>query len=145
MTAPTSSATTTAGLREAEVFSRYLVGREASPALCERYLRAISVLNANPCDAGDAWALGMAIRWPWTIGPLDAACALRHPGWALRRRLVLLSAILEASTAHTDDYMPQRRGVGSVIAVCVVEGVAAVVNLAMGMLLLASAPREARA
>ena len=132
-------------MREAELFSRYLVGAAASPALCERYLRALRVLDLTPGDAADAWALERALRWPWAIGPLDAACALRRPGWALRRRLVLMSAILEASTAHTQEYMAQQRGAISVIAVCVVEGVAGVVNLAIGMVLLARAPRGATA
>ncbi|MFA6045831.1 MAG: hypothetical protein WC718_12680 [Phycisphaerales bacterium] len=127
--------------REAERFSRYLVGVVASPALCERYAAGVAELGLFPSGRADAWALSLAQRRDWTIGPLDAACAILHSGWALRRRLILLSAVLEASPAHADDYIPQPRGTLSVLAVCVVEGVAGVVNLLLGLVLLLLAPK----
>lgn len=127
--------------REAERFSRYLVGEAASPALCARYALGVAKLGLYPTGKADAWALSLAQRRGWTIGPLDAACAMLHADWALRRRLILLSAVLEASPAHAEAYLAPARGTLSVLALCVVEGVLGVYNLLLGLILLAIAPK----
>ena len=46
------------------------------------------------------------VRSPWTIGPLDAGLALADPDSAVRFRLCLMLAVLEASPAHCRRFLP---------------------------------------
>lgn len=84
---------------EAILFSRYLVGREPDEALVDRYCRASEALFAG--RAGDA-TLDFARRHPWSIPMLDAADGIRGGDSLLRKKLLVMTAILETTPTLVD-------------------------------------------
>jgi hypothetical protein len=92
--------------REAERFSRYLIGEPPGPEEAERYRRAVEARGAVPGRERDRRLLGWMARHPWMIGPLDAGLALADPESVVRFRLCLMLAVLEASPAHCRRFLP---------------------------------------
>jgi hypothetical protein len=82
--------------RECRTFTRYLVGHDASPYVVAKYCDAHSSLafRADPVDQ----RLITVARWhPVTTFLTDAYARFFAPYGALRKKLVLLLAILETS------------------------------------------------
>lgn len=48
-------------------------------------------------------------RHPWSLGPFDAAFALCRPGAALRQKLFVMTAVLEARPQYCDRFVPVDR------------------------------------
>jgi len=116
---------------EAASFGRYLLGREIDAASCDLYRTAARALAYGSADRITRFAL----RNPWSIAPLDGALALVQPDAPLRKKLLLMAAILETRPDYCDDFLPRDRSVRDAIAVA--AGVArAGVLAAFGMLLL---------
>lgn len=102
---------------EGAVFGRYLTGRPTPAELVERYAEAGRMLFETPIPAADAAVLAFATRHPWSVAPLDAAAGLLRPGGTLRSRILVMAAILEASPAFADQFLPRNSGlVGLVLA-----------------------------
>jgi hypothetical protein len=126
---------------EGRIFGRYLVGRDPSPAHVERYAAASRTHFPEPLAPRDAAVLAWVRRHPWSIGPLDAACGLAQPGGALRNRVLLMAAVLEASPEFADDFLPHHLGPLALAARVGIAGVVAVANALGGLLLLKLAVR----
>lgn len=98
---------------EARELARYVAARplqgEALAAVVDRYVRAHAHLNLKPAPGLDAAITRAALRRRALLGPLDAACALRLPGGTLRRKLVLMSALVETLPGHARDFIPPAR------------------------------------
>lgn len=126
---------------EAEIFSRYLVGRAAPAALVERYRdagRAIWAAGAAPAEES---VVAFVRRHPWAVGPLDAATSLLHPGGYLRSKILTMAAILEASPAFADEFLPRSVSGARLAWQVVAGGAAASLQALAGMLLLPLARR----
>lgn len=96
-----------ASAREARAFSRYLVGRPCSEAEAARYAAATArLMPSHALTPSELNVIGTAARFPRLAGPLDAAAALVSPRHPLRARLLIMSAILEASPAGARDFLP---------------------------------------
>ena len=126
------------GSIEAAAFGRYLVGREPTAELRARYLEACRVLFAETPPDGALW---LARRSPWTIGPLDAAAALIRPESPLRKRLLTMAAVLEASPAHADEFLPRPMGAWALAGTALRVAWGCAWKLAIGAPLLAWAGR----
>jgi hypothetical protein len=92
---------------EARVFSRYLVGRVAPDGLLARYADAVRTLLAVPGGTADEAILDFVRRHPWSVSLLDAACALVRPRARLREKLLVMAAVLEASTDFAEEFLPR--------------------------------------
>jgi len=83
---------------EADTFARYLSGRPPSSAALRHYLGA-NVAHGLASDAGlsafDRRSLAMARRGPIAARCVDAFCGLLGRRSALRRKLVIMAAVLE--------------------------------------------------
>lgn len=90
---------------ECRVFARHLVGAEPTPYVLACYERLLSTANVAPRESAlliERALLGFGRAGGFALRMADGyACVLRPRG-ALRRRLILLFAILENSptTAH---------------------------------------------
>lgn len=135
---PDSSATTE---HEARVFGRYLIGQIPPPELIARYVAAVRELFTAPASASDAAQVAFACRHPAALPFLDAAAGLRHPGGLLRSKLLVMSAVLEASPAFADEYLPRTPGRLALLAQLALHGSAAVLQALLGLLLLPIASR----
>ncbi len=87
--------------REACVLGRYLIDREPRPEECARYAAGCRTLFA---DEDGTPLVAFCRRHPRALPFLDAAAGLVAPRASLRRRLVLMTAVLEASPAHVDRF-----------------------------------------
>jgi hypothetical protein len=91
---------------EARTFGRHLLGREIGESAVQLYVRALAAEGS----AGESDALvRYAVARPWTIGALDGAYALTNPGAPLRRKLLLMAAILEAQPEYCDAFLPSNK------------------------------------
>lgn len=90
---------------EARTFGRYVVGREIDQRVADLYVRASRELG---CESHDRVAQ-FALRHPWSIGALDAALALTASDAPLRKKLLLMAAILETQPEYCDAFLPRDR------------------------------------
>src|SRR4051812_29384504 len=87
---------------EAIVFGKYLVDHEPAETLVERYCQANEELFG---DAPSDPAVDLARKHPWMVPMLDAAAGLRGGDSLLRKKLLVMMAILETTpeyVARTD-------------------------------------------
>jgi len=85
-------------LTEAKLFSQYLTDQDPPRALEERYARASEYLLGAEQDRVVAFVL----EHPWSLPYLDAASALFNRHSLLRRKLLIMEAIIETTTEHVD-------------------------------------------
>ena len=116
---------------EAAIFGRYLLSHEVDTESCETYARAARELSYDAADAATCFAL----RRPWSIGALDAALALTHPGAPLRRKLLLMAAVLETRPEYCDAFLPRERPARDALPVAAAV-VRAVLLASLGFILL---------
>jgi hypothetical protein len=93
---------------EAESFGAYLTGRTLAALFIDRYVVAIAVRGIE-ADRRDQRLLRFMRRHPWSIGFIDGGLALRRPGSAVRDRLLVMSAIIEATPDYAPDFLPTGR------------------------------------
>ena len=126
---------------EAQVFGRYLVGERPPAELVARYRAANETLFAEPVSGEDAAIVAFARRHPWSVGPLDAATGLFRPASALRNKILVMAAILEATPAFADEFLlPPVRPVALALRVTGL-GLVAVARTLFGVALLPLAAR----
>ena len=92
--------------RECAVFSRYLIGQEPNEYVKNKYRAAHQISSfraAGECRA-DAFLIKVASIGPGTTRIIDAYTRIFRPFSTVRRKLVLLLAILE-SCAPTHRYL----------------------------------------
>jgi hypothetical protein len=93
---------------EAAHFTRHVLGvSELDPALAARYAEGCARLLAAPEPPRETALVAFAVRRPWALPFLDAACALVAPQSLLRRKLLLVLAVLEATPAHLAVFTPR--------------------------------------
>lgn len=127
---------------EARIFARYLVGRVPPPDLVQRYRDASRTIWGNDDGAvAEDPLVAFARRHPWTVGPLDAATSVLHPGGVLHAKVLTMAAILEASPAFADDFLPRSVSRGALLWQLVVGGAAASLQALVGLVLLPLARR----
>jgi len=120
---------------EARIFGRYLVDGTPEPAVVARYCAASHALWPAPPGARDAALLDFVRRRPWSVGPLDAAAALLDPGGLLRSKILVMSALLEATPTHADDFLPRSASAPALLWRLASSGTVAVLQAAAGALL----------
>lgn len=112
--------------RECRVFSRFLIGREPSAYIADKYVSGhASWPDAPRGDALDRTLLAFASTAPWMTGVADTYAALARRPAVLRRKLILLLAILEnAADTHTACDTPIASGRAATVARIAVSGLA---------------------
>jgi hypothetical protein len=126
---------------EGRIFARYLLGRDTAPELIARYTVASRRLLRGPWEPRDAALLGFVHRHPWSVSLLDAACGLLRPTGLLRSKLLIMTAILEASPTHAADFLPRTSSTPSLLARLAALGALAAGRAVAGVLLYLPAGR----
>ena len=90
---------------EARRLAHYLIGVAPSEELVERYARAHAEVLRPPTPA-DRAVLAFVRAHPWSLPLLDAGTALVRGAPLLRRKLLVMMAILEATPEHADRTLP---------------------------------------
>ena len=91
-------------MNEARTFGRYILERDVDPVTCERYERA-----ARELGYGEDATTRFAAKNSWSIAALDGVLALTQPDALLRKKLLLMAAILETRPAYCDAFLPRHR------------------------------------
>lgn len=140
----TSTRVTAADLRhEAVWFARYLIDAEPSDALIERYVRANTKVLHDAPTAGDEDILAFVHRHPWSVGWLDAGTAVMGDAPLLRKKLVVMMAILEATPDHIEATAPvENAGIALLVWRLGRAGAKAAVKLVVGSALAAVVMRR---
>jgi nucleoside-diphosphate-sugar epimerase len=119
---------------DCKLICRYLVNCDATADLIGRYQNAMR-LKFSATELQDA-------EWRWLRGHpralplLDAAAGLLQPASALRRRVYLMMAILEAVPAHADRFLPRARSTPVLLAEVAWNTLCALANVVLGTPLL---------
>jgi hypothetical protein len=129
--------------REAWTLTRYLVGGAADDALAARYVAAVRALFGDAGDPHDRRVLAFALAHHWSLGPLDAAAGLLRPRGALRRRLHLVSALLETTPSFAPAFLPRPVTRPRLLWELARAGLTAGGKLAVGLVLYPLAARKA--
>jgi hypothetical protein len=120
---------------EAAALGRHLAGREIDDESVRRYADAIR-RGVAPMDAREGRLLRRVVRRPWMLGFIDAGLALWNRRGPLRRRLVVMFAILESSPRYCDLFLPRPTSTRVAIGVAW-AAIRAVTRAAVGAILVA--------
>jgi hypothetical protein len=100
--------------KEAQVLSKYLVGEECPTEIAVRYEEAVNKLNAVLSrQEQQIWDRMLSSRLYLKL--IDSGLAITSPQSALRKRIFIMLAILEASPEYTLYFLPQKRSVFYII------------------------------
>jgi hypothetical protein len=118
---------------EARLFARYLLGRDPPEEMTERYVRANGILFLDSGDARDRRLLDLVRRRPALLGCLDAAAGLLAPNSLLRKKLLLMAAILEVSPLFAEEFLPRTLSIPRLLATLAGNAVTAGLKLVLGV------------
>ncbi len=121
---------------EARLFSRYLLGRDPDPEVSARYADACGSLFGDESDARDAAVVAFARGHAWSLPFLDAACGLLDSRALLRRKLLLMLALLETVPGNADLFLARPTGRSALIARLAGHGLTSALKMAGGLLIL---------
>jgi hypothetical protein len=97
-------------LRECSVFCRYYIGRAATDFVAQKYVQAHGCdARYQPHSAFDSALVGLARRGPQVAQLCDSYACLLARATLLRKKLVLLAALLESSAPEHgfDEQIPE--------------------------------------
>lgn len=119
---------------EAITFGRYLVDRDPSEDLIARYIRANEVLF-EPGSAADHAVLDFARQHPWSIAMLDASSGVIGGNSLLRKKLLLMTAIVETTPELVERTEPTSVDLPRLALRVGTAGVRTVFNVVSGLVL----------
>jgi hypothetical protein len=140
--------------REAQLIARYLLDRDCPPEMVERY--ALAQEGRRKEEGGRRQEEGgrrqeeggrrqeeggrrgervarFAFAHPWSIPFLDAAGAFLGDGALLRDKLLVMSAVLEASPRFADEFLPRQASRAATLARVAAYGVVAGAKALVGL------------
>ena len=100
----------TIGDREAQILSKYLVGRECSTEIANRYAEAVNKLSAGH-SASEQTTWQKMLSNSFYLKMVDSGLAISNPQSTLRKRIFIMLAILEASPDFMESFLPQKRSI----------------------------------
>jgi hypothetical protein len=95
---------------ESVLIGRYMLGRQPPPELQERYVAAHRILFQDSAGSTPAPELRFIHRHPWALPLIDAGAGLLQPESIVRRKVFLMTAILEAAPIYADFFLQPRIG-----------------------------------
>lgn len=126
-------------MRECRLLARHLIGIAPSKAIAARYTAACDkLLGAESTSA----ALRFALANAWAIGPLDAACGLLDRENPLRKRLLILCAILETTPEYARSFLPRTPRLLPLLVHLSFNGACAAIKIALGIPILLALGRS---
>jgi len=126
---------------EAILFGTYLVDRPPSEELIERYCRANHELFASDAD-DDRSVLAFAREHAWSVPMLDAAAGLTGQAPLLRKKLLVMTAILETTPDYVEQTEQQAVGLARLAWRLGAAGAKTAIHAATGLALLAALRRR---
>lgn len=120
---------------ECSTFTRLLTGRNPNAYVLAKYRSAHAMTDVGTAhDLFDTWSVSSARRSVAMARLADGYCRLRRPDGTLRRKLVLMLAILETAPPYFAalDRQPPRSGLRAIWQL-IVQGFTGVACVAAGL------------
>jgi hypothetical protein len=108
--------------------------------LIARYVAASEEIFPPLPTADGAALLAFVDRHPGTLPFVDAAAGVLRPGSLLRKKILLMAAILEASVHHTREFLAPPPGRGRTLLALSWYAFSAGIKFAIGAVILAAIP-----
>lgn len=122
---------------ECRTFTRHLLGVDPDAQVLRSYERAVaSVSDLRPADGFDAQLLAFAAKGVWRASIADGYAALLAPASALRKRLVMLLAILESRAPYHAQIDASLGSLGVMFLRLVATSIGAVLSALLGIVVL---------
>jgi len=93
--------------KECLLITCYLVDEAPSQEIISRYIMGNSSLLSDPQLEEDLSILNFIRQFEWVLPFMDAACGILRPRSLLRKKILLMVAILEASPYYTNHFLPE--------------------------------------
>ena len=120
--------------------THYLIGQDPAPELVDRYMAANRMLFPDePKGSGEAQFVR---RHPRALPLIDAAAGLLKPESIVRKKALLMTAILEASPAYADYFLETSMSPYRLGGMLVWNGLRAAVKIVLGIPVLWVATRS---
>lgn len=101
---------------EALIFGKYLLsGKVPDEKSISLYEKAHEHKPIAVPDA-EKKLLQFALRNRWALGAIDGALAFKNPDHVIRRKLLVMSAVLECRPKYADRFIPKKRSPFYIIA-----------------------------
>lgn len=118
---------------EAVLITKYLLDYSPTEELCKRYIEANRVLLDNYNSKSNSHELGFIRLHPWALPFIDAAAGLLSPGSIVRKKVLLMAAILETSPVYADYFLHRADNHLSLLVNIVWNGLRIVFKLSVGI------------
>jgi hypothetical protein len=94
---------------EAITFGKYLLSGETPDEKSIALYEAAHQYKKLDVPADEQKLFSFAVRNRWALGAIDGALAFKNPDHIVRRKLLLMSAILESRPQYADYFIPKKR------------------------------------
>jgi hypothetical protein len=121
---------------EARILAHYLIDSDPPRELTDRYVAANRLLLTGETTADENASLAFILQHPSALPFLDAAAGLFRRDSLLRKRLLLMTAILEATPLYADFFLSQPRSAASILVIVMWQTILSVLKAALGIPLL---------
>jgi hypothetical protein len=101
--------------QEATTFGKYLLSGETPDEKSIALYEAAHGHKNLSVSPDEHKLFSFAVRNRWALGAIDGALAFRNPNHIVRRKLLLMSAILESRPKYAELFIPKKRSVLYVI------------------------------
>ena len=122
---------------EGRLIGRYLAGIDPPGELVARYAEASRELFPDGATSTDEACLDFVLRHDWSLGPLESALGLIRPDSLLRRKIVVMTAILETDPRFAERFDARCPGPARAILALAWLGLASSVKIVAGAALYA--------
>ncbi len=119
---------------EAQVFAKYLGAKIDDGILLQKYINAIEKLKINLTEK-EQKILYYLHKMPYLLPFADGAWALLNPKNGIRRRILIMSALIETQSQYLQYFLNQRDLSFSIIRL-VFRGLLAVMRAIFGVFLI---------
>lgn len=124
---------------QARIFGQSLIGQVPNESAIDLYVKAMHTpVAVSPADMR---LLTFVQRYPMLVGFIDGGLALVNPQSEVRRRLYTMFAILEATPAYAELFLPQNQSKLYVIRIIFV-GLRASIRGVFGVILVKMVARS---
>lgn len=94
---------------EAITFGKYLLSGKSPDEKSIALYEAAHVHRPIEVPDTERKLLAFALRNRWALGAIDGALAFKNPDHVIRRKLLVMSAILECRPQYAELFIPEKR------------------------------------
>lgn len=95
--------------QEAIVFGKYLLGGETPDDKSIALYEAAHQHKKIEASEKEKKLLAFAVKNRWALGAIDGALAFKNPDHVIRKKLLVMSAVLECRPQYAKLFIPEKR------------------------------------